>query len=49
MIRIWGPANSDGQTETIRPLLSNARLPQIRVGLASEVATGELPSGPLRW
>ncbi len=49
MIRAWGAAITDGQTETSRPWLSKAIEPHSAAGFASEVATSDFPSGPLRW
>ena len=48
MIRACGPTPADGQTVTIRPWESKASDPQMAGGFASEVATRELPNGPLR-
>jgi hypothetical protein len=48
MIRAWGGAAAEGQTVTILPRESKVSDPHSAAGFASEVATGERPSGPLR-
>jgi hypothetical protein len=47
--RACGGRPAEGQTDTMRPWLSNASVPHREGGKAPENATSDRPSGPRRW